>query len=307
MNKNVLVIGDLIIDKTYYVQVKRISPEAPVPTAELLEECPHISPGGAGFAAAFSSAQGNKTILCSSMPNKTASHLSYKYNISVLLVENISNNITKTRFIDKESGYHMIRLDNDLLIKNIEITPDKVLSSIEPIIKGNSVDVCLLADYKKGFFNTNCRWHELIDYLSYNNIPTLLDTRMENIRHFMDNNKALNKNLWLKLNKKEAELVKYNLYGENSSWDMSKTPRLLITQGSQGLTMISEKGCAIIEVPIECSKGGAPDTTGCGDIFDISFLEGIIQFKDAKEAAKYAVKTASKYAWIPFKEKLCLA
>lgn len=304
MNRHILVIGDLILDKTYYVKVRRISPEAPVPTAELLSNTPIITPGGAGFAAAFCSAQGNKTTLCSTISTGAAYELSNKYKISVIPAENTEHIITKTRFIDKESGYHMLRLDNDLLVNSPEITPSKVLNMIEPIIKGGRVDGCLLADYKKGFFNPKYRWHELVDYLIYKDIPTLLDSRMENIKHFMDNKEHLNKKLWLKLNKKEAERVKFNLFGEEN-WNTIQVPRLLKTLGSQGLDMFSENGCATIQVAKKFSQRGAPDTTGCGDIFDISFIEGIIEFKDAKQAAKYAVNTASKYAWIPFKEKLC--
>lgn len=306
MNKHILVIGDLLLDETHYVKVRRISPEAPIPTAELLSHTPDVSPGGAGFAAAFSAAQGNKTTLCSAMSSGTAYQLCYDHNISVVSAESTKHTIKKTRFIDKESGYHMLRLDNDLLVDAPTTTPSNVLQAVEPFVKGGSVDGCLLADYKKGFFNPNYRWHELVDYLIHHNIPTLLDSRMENIRHFMDNKECLNKQLWLKLNKKEAERVKFNLFGEDP-WQTTQVPRLLKTLGSQGLDMISENGCATIEVPEELSQGGAPDTTGCGDIFDISFIEGMAQFKDERKAAEHAVNTASKYAWVPFKEKLCLA
>lgn len=304
MNKHILIIGDSILDETYYVKVKRISPEAPIPTAELLTYKPEVNLGGAGFAAAFSSAQGNKTTLCSIMSASKINELCKQHNISAFPIENRDHMITKTRFIDKESGYHLLRLDNDSLIDSSTTTPSKVLNSIEYFIKGGGVDGCLLADYKKGFFNPSSRWHELVDYLIYNNIPTLLDSRMENIRHFMDNKEYLNKKLWLKLNEKEAERVQFNLFGEKG-WNTAQVPRLLKTLGSQGLDMICEKGCVTIKVPEEFSRGGIPDTTGCGDIFDVSFIEGIIEFKDAKKAAKYAVYTASKYAWIPFKEKLC--
>jgi len=305
MTKRILIIGDLIIDKTRYVNVNRISPEAPVPTAELIDLEPEEAPGGAGFAAAFSAAQGNHTFLCSAF-SPDSINLMNTYDVSTIIAENVANNITKERIVENESGYHLLRIDNDQTVKSPQVTPGTVLKLLTQLIKGSEIDACILADYKKGFFNTNCRWHEVIDYLTYHNISTILDTRMENIRHFMDNKESLNKDLWLKLNKKEAEKVKFNLYGENTSWNRSNVPRLLITQGSEGLTMISEKGCAIIKVPKEYSRKSTPDTTGCGDIFDVSFIKGMAESKNAKQAAEYAVETASKYAWIPFREKLCL-
>lgn len=304
MTNRILVIGDLIIDKTCYTKVSRISPEAPTPTADLIYKESDITPGGAGFAAAFSSARGNKTYICTAATRNNTSMLWFKYNITSVNADVIDSNITKTRFIEEESGYHLLRLDNDLITDKPNTSPENVLKAIDPLIKGNSVDGCLLADYKKGFFNPSHEWNKVIDYLSNNNIPTLLDTRMENIKHFMNENHSLNKKLWLKLNNKEADKVKFNLFGEEE-WDTNIVPRLLITKGSKGLTMLYDGKHDTIEVPERFSKSGAPDTTGCGDIFDVSFITGLIKNLSPKHAGEYAVHTASEYAWIPFKEKLC--
>lgn len=302
MPNNILVIGDLIIDETYHVEVNRISPEAPIPTAELLQANPEQAAGGAGFAAAFARKQAHNAFLCTSATIDNASMMWFKHQVRIIQIHGTRHNVTKTRFIDKQSGYHILRLDNDRIVKSSRVMPSEVIQAI----KGNRVDGCILSDYKKGFFNPSFRWHELIDYLAGQKIPTLLDTRIENIRHFMIDG-SLNPELWLKLNKMEAEKVRFNLLGPDIAWEdrNGRINRLIITKGSEGASVYDDSAHHHITVPPELIDKGTPDTTGCGDIFDVSFIEGLLQNTSAMEAAEYAVRTASEYAWIPFKDKLC--
>ena len=302
MPNKILVIGDLVIDETYYVEVNRISPEAPVPTAELLQAKPEKTPGGAGFAAAFAKAQGHDVYLCTAISKEYSSMLWSSYEIKVLEAERTRNNVTKTRFIDKDSEYHILRLDNDKIVQPPQISPTKVIDTI----KGSHIDACLLADYKKGFFNPSFCWHELIDHLINQKIPILLDTRAENIRHFMIED-SLNPELWLKLNKSEAEKVRFNLLGKDILWEErnSRINKLIITRGSKGVKVYDNSIHYNIKVPENLKSYGTPDTTGCGDIFDVSFIEGLLYKTSATNAVKHAVMKASKYARIPFKDKLC--
>jgi hypothetical protein len=48
-----LIFGDTIVDETWYVDVKKLSPEAPIPVASLVCSEPVRSPGGASLAAAY--------------------------------------------------------------------------------------------------------------------------------------------------------------------------------------------------------------------------------------------------------------
>jgi bifunctional ADP-heptose synthase (sugar kinase/adenylyltransferase) len=306
MPKNILVIGDLIIDETFYVDVNRISPEAPIPTAELLSKDPIRTPGGAGFAATFAANQGNNVSIFTSVTEENKNTLFKNNNIRIFNSLTAELNVTKTRFIDKKSQYHILRLDNDKIVPSPNITPEDIIKSISGIIKGNQIDACLLADYKKGLFNPTYQWHKLIDYLIGYNIPTILDTKMMNIKHFMLTDQ-LNPNLWLKLNKSEAEKVSYTLYGEYDKWSDhgDSINQLIITKGPEGAEIYINGKLNIKVEPPKNSPAGAPDTTGCGDIFDVSFIKRISEGATLENALNYAVKIASKFAWIPFKEKLC--
>jgi len=321
MSPTILVIGDFILDETYHVEVNRISPEAPVATAELLHRRPTQTPGGAGFAAAFAARQGYNVYLAGAIAPRNRNLLSQEYNIKVIGVEEVELNVTKTRFVDLASGYHILRLDNDKIAGRPTSTPEKVISGIEPIV--GKIDACLISDYRKGFFDpTFSPWSRLISYFTLQQIPIILDTRNENIRHWFDDNEGKEPlgrfptGAWLKLNRREIRKVTDNLLSSKAD------PRELVDQGiisNLALTK-SKEGAAIYQFT---GKGlpstrfylptpekiitGAPDPTGCGDIFDISFIANLAESKDSKVSLQRAIETSWKFAYIPFKEKLgCL-
>jgi bifunctional ADP-heptose synthase (sugar kinase/adenylyltransferase) len=307
MHNTILVIGDLIIDETYKVTVNRISPEAPIPTAELLGVEPFRTPGGAGFAAAWSVAQGNPTYLCTAVTSDNKALLWFGHGITVVESSpDIERNVTKTRFIDEVSGYHLLRLDNDRIASQPATSPSKVIDIAANLIKGDGVVGCLLSDYKKGFFHPSYRWSELIDFLGSQGVPTLLDTRMENIDHFMGAEKMLSDKVWLKLNEHEADRVCLNLLGKDSQHsDLENfVPNFIVTRGPTGAILYAQGNVIPVRPDIQ-PQGGAPDTTGCGDIFNVSYIEGLANGMAELDALQAAVNTASTYAWIPFEEKLC--
>ena len=156
MSKSLLVIGDLIIDETYHVEVNRISPEAPIPTAELLDKDPVRTAGGAGFTAAFAASQGiNTTLLCANSSIDIP-------GVDIHSIVDIEANVTKTRFIDKTHGYHLLRLDNDKIAPKPNITPEMMLSAFDEVTQGKRVDAIVLSDYCKGFFSPEHNWAKAI-------------------------------------------------------------------------------------------------------------------------------------------------
>ena len=68
-DKNILVIGDVMLDKCIWGDVERISPEAPVQVVEVTEES--YSPGGAANVANNIAALGSKVIMAGIVGNDT--------------------------------------------------------------------------------------------------------------------------------------------------------------------------------------------------------------------------------------------
>ena len=147
---NVLVVGDLMLDRYAYGRVERISPEAPVPILTVTREI--AMPGGAGnvvrnltaldAAAAFVSVVGDDqegsdlTALIGGQPNVEP----------WLLVETGRATTVKTRYI--AAGQHLIRADRELVMPLTDKLGERLLKIASDAMAATSVTV--LSDYRKG-------------------------------------------------------------------------------------------------------------------------------------------------------------
>lgn len=146
---NVLVVGELCRDETYYCNVSRLSPEAPVPVADLVWKS--IADGMAGNVNANLKAFGIDT---------TFFH------------QRLSQHINKTRYVDVKSGQHLLRADST----HPNITPFEV-SCIEDI---TIYDAIVISDYNKGFVT-----YENVQQLrTLFKGPILIDSKKDDLAQF---------------------------------------------------------------------------------------------------------------------------
>lgn len=114
---SILLIGETCVDRYQYVNVSRISPEAPVPVAELAN--------------------------CIELPGMAAN---VKRNLETLncTVDFITNHepIEKIRFVDVKSGQHMLRVDSSDTVTNNWAAPNL-----------RRYDAIVVSDYDKGFIS----------------------------------------------------------------------------------------------------------------------------------------------------------
>ena len=145
----VLVVGELCKDETYYCDVNRISPEAPVPVADLIRNS--TADGMAGNVNANLKAFGIET---------------------TFLHQRLSQHIIKTRYVDIKSGQHLLRADST----HPSITPLDV-ASIENI---NDYNAIVISDYNKGFvtYDVVTQLRTLFDG------PILVDSKKEGLAAF---------------------------------------------------------------------------------------------------------------------------
>jgi len=116
----VLLIGELCRDETYYCNVSRISPEAPVPVADLIWK---------------SSADG--------MAGNVNANLK-AFGIEVDFVHQpLREHINKTRYVDQKSGQHLLRADST----NPNIKP----CNVDDLPDLSQYDAVVVSDYNKGF------------------------------------------------------------------------------------------------------------------------------------------------------------
>jgi len=122
MPVKVLVIGETCVDKFVYCEVKRLSPEAPVPVLNPV-----------------------KTVKNQGMAGNTIANV--KAMAPDYYTMSLSQNepITKTRYVEGKSNHMFFRLDEG----ETTITPFKWSMDIDVFI--GEADIVIVSDYNKGF------------------------------------------------------------------------------------------------------------------------------------------------------------
>ncbi len=150
--RNILVIGDLILDQYIRGSVSRISPEAPVPIV-LQEEEPIFTPGGASNVAKNLQSLGAKVTIIGKVGKDAEGKVLLgglkKQGISTseIFVDPLSPTILKTRIIARHQ--QVLRIDREKIQESLsESLLKKVLRFAE--VHMRSFDAVILSDYGKG-------------------------------------------------------------------------------------------------------------------------------------------------------------
>lgn len=285
---NVLVVGDVMLDRYWWGSVNRISPEAPVPVVKV--ENRTLSAGGAANVAANIRGLGAKPSLVGLIGDdeggKELCGVLEKIDISSEHLVKLSNRETtvKTRIVAHHQ--HVVRIDDEniapLNADESEQLKEKVLSLLD------LTDVLLFSDYGKGSLQTELL-KNLINAARVKNIPVLIDPKGRD--YFRYEGATL-----LTPNRKEA------LYASgldiNEPHDINEIGKellaklnvdsLLITLGEDGMALFQRD-----EMPLHLSAMAREvyDVTGAGDTV-IATLSAAIgagaDFPDAAELANIA-------------------
>ena len=234
-NLNILVLGDVMLDNYVSGNVKRISPEAPVPVLNFSKERNVL--GGAGNVVHNLVNIGVKSDLLSFIGYDDGGELIKKMLNKLKLSKDLliqTKNIKttrKTRFLS--NGSQLLRLDIDssgFKDSDYKILTDRALESL------SRYNVIIISDYNKGVCLPNLI-QDLIIRANSQNIPIFIDPKGNNW------DKYLNATC-LTPNTKETETY-LNRTLKNDS-DFEKAARqiknslnlksFLITRGSDGMT-----------------------------------------------------------------------
>ncbi len=285
--KNILVVGDVMLDTYFTGDVKRISPEAPVPVFRKRSERSVL--GGAANVAANLVAAGQNVFVMSIVGNdKNGERLKKIFidqEIDTSLVFSLERNTTeKIRFL-ASNNQQVLRLD-------VEDTFPLSMQDCENMLKEldnqiDNFDLILISDYLKGLLTYEFT-QGVIKRAKDKCIPVIIDVKDTNIDKY--------KNAYLiKPNLKEL----YDLTGlavdtDEDIINASKRLRelcnaeyILTTCGARGMVLAGENEPYFIE-----SAGKEVfDVTGAGDT-TIAYLAACMvngfDMKDAVDIANYA-------------------
>lgn len=219
---NVLVVGDVMIDRYLSGQVDRISPEAPVPVVRLSKRENRL--GGAANVALNLRAMGAHPILCSVIGRDQAGTILQELlPVSGLssrgLVPSAERQTTvKTRVIAQSQ--HLLRVDQeDQNELSAQETAD-LLQKIRQLLDSKAIHLIIFQDYNKGVL-TDTVIKEVILEAVKRDIPTAVDPKRKNfwsykhVHLFKPNLKEVNDNLPFRVSTELEDLRKAADYIQN--------------------------------------------------------------------------------------------
>lgn len=265
MSGRFLVIGESGLDVFHRCHVHRIAPEGPVPVA-------------LPFATIYS-------------PGMAANVVANLLSLGATTVDTILSEpaLTKTRYIDEQSGNLMLRVDGRTDEKGEwEENGDKVSAPFNHVafrdriartVNGGETkwDGVLISEYGKGYLSTE-NIGDIAWLCNQYGIPTWLDTK-----HILDANTR--HVTFVKLNRREYQAqLKAGVKPEMLCGN------LLVTQGQEGMWWVNED----VHVPVEPVK--VAEVSGAGDTalaaLALAFYENGGDLTKAMEFANRAARVA---------------
>jgi len=243
-DKNILVVGDIMLDHYIMGEVERISPEAPVPIVHVQKE--YSTLGGCGNTVRNIRELGANVYCLSSIGNdlygrEIINHLD-KIKVIPILVQESKSTIVKERVIASERKIQMIRIDREIVHPiNSKILIEK-LSDYEI-----EYDIIVISDYAKGLITK-----ELMDYLHSLKITIIVDPKPKNFNLY-------NNVFMITPNEKEWEEIVKNTFPKPPN----STNYTLLTQGSGGMLLINNVDKTRIKIYSEAVE--VYNVSGAGD------------------------------------------
>lgn len=253
---SVLVIGDLMLDRYWFGDAARISPEAPVPIVNIKQT--DERPGGAGNVALNISALGGRATLIGITGNDEAAQTLTQQLAGAGVSHDIHclggiPTITKLRVISRQQ--QLIRMDFEE--KFPAFNPEKIIDYYKRNLE--EAKLVILSDYGKGTLACS---QELIRLAKEAGVPVLVDPKGTDFSIYQ-NADIITPNF------KEFETIVGACHNEqdivNKGLELLRKHNissLLLTRGERGMTLIQQHE---EELHLPAHAREVFDVTGAGD------------------------------------------
>ncbi|TCP28292.1 D-alpha,beta-D-heptose 7-phosphate 1-kinase /D-beta-D-heptose 1-phosphate adenylyltransferase [Tenacibaculum skagerrakense] len=280
--KNILVIGDIIIDNYLIGSTHRISPEAPVPVVKINNDITNI--GGAGNVVnnllAFGANADILSVIGDDNSFQEIESLFEKNNISTefLIVEKGRVLTKKTRILS--SNQQIVRYDKEDVKEITSDTSDSVFERYKNIVK--NYDIVILSDYNKGLFTKELT-SKIIQFAAKKNIKVLVDPKGSDYSKYSGA-------YLLTPNKKEASsITNFDINHNTLEKGISQLKSdynltiSVITLGKEGIAIFNDH---LKIFPTKAKE--VYDVTGAGDTVIAAIAYKLAENKTIDEAIEFA-------------------
>lgn len=282
--KIIAVIGDIMLDRYFWGNVSRISPEAPVPVVDIERETYHL--GGAANVANNLKSLGINPILCGILGDdnsgKIFADIAEKQGISStgFFIDRDRTTTVKTRVIG--NNQQLVRLDRE---SRQPISSDGEKFFLNILNNLNNLSGIIFQDYNKGTIS-EFLIYEVTAFAKLNDIPVFVDPKTDNffnykeVTVFKPNRKEATQALGLNLKDKDT-LVKAG----KILLEKLEAKNVLITLGADGMILFESNG-TISTVPTRARN--IADVSGAGDTTIATLATAYIGDASIKESAAMA-------------------
>ena len=289
---NVLVVGDLMLDKNVLGYSNRLSPEAPVPV--FIPDGQENFLGGAGNVVRnlFDLGANVKCVGIVGDDNggdeiiKISNTLNPNILKNIVIAQEHQTTIKERIYLGKKQ---ILRIDHE---ENINSKYDQIiLEKCDQLIA--SSDILILSDYDKGVLSSNVL-HSLVQKAKELNIPTIVDPKKTDFSHYSGSN-IITPNLY-EFKKATANFDQSLTKHEKAKMlaEQNDFEHIVITEGAEGMTVLGKN---YKTTSLSTNKVSEADVTGAGDtvIATLSLVYAltkdiIFSAKIANLAANYVVK-----------------
>jgi rfaE bifunctional protein kinase chain/domain len=281
--KRVGIVGDVMVDRFIFGDIRRISPEAPVPIVSFEKE--EIVLGGAGNVAANVASLGGVAELVSIVGSDSAANLflSVAKKVKNIICKDIIKlkkykTIEKTRIIG--GGQHIVRIDKEEIKPINTDIENKILQKIKKRIK--YWDIIVVSDYGKGVI-TKRLGREIIKIAKDYNKKVIVDAKPKQVSY-------LSGAFLFTPNHNESTLMS-GLENVNKAGDILRKKlkgNVIITQGIEGMTLFEKDN----HVHIKAHTHTVFDVVGAGDTVVAACALALAAEADLLQAAQIANSAA---------------
>lgn len=251
----VLIVGDVMLDRYWFGDVERISPEAPVPVVRVVRE--EMRPGGAANVARNVASLGSQAILLSVVGDDEAG----KKLEALIQSENVVSLFQRDAQLPTTVKLRVIGRQQQLLRVDFETQPSREalagkLAEFKERI--DSADVVLLSDYGKGGLRHIA---QMIESATAAQKPVIVDPKGSDWRKYQGafmitpNRSELQQvvGLWRDENELAAKVTQLR--------QTLKIATLLLTRSEEGMSLFTEEGSW--HIPTRARE--VYDVSGAGD------------------------------------------
>lgn len=279
----ILVIGDIILDKFIWGSVDRISPEAPVQIVNISKE--NIALGGAANVAHNLVAIGCRTTLAGVIGRDENGKLLRgelrKVGVKdAMLMDNLRPTTTKTRIL--AGSQQVVRIDQEKCTPVVEATESKLIDYITKNV--GRFKVIVISDYNKGVL-TDRVVRETLRLCRESGVLSIVDPKRKDLTVYSGAS-------LIKPNAREAELASGRTFSgfdeirDTALWIQKKCQidHVLITLGKDGMFLQEKKKSE----SIKSTAREVYDVTGAGDTVIAYLARYVALGRTISEAAHIA-------------------